>query len=111
MLSQNNTAYTRKDGILTAVSANVIAIEFASACTSQQIDIRNSDYRCGGRGPHCGPRVRRKNTGLRPAWVAPTAWVAPPPLPNSSVGRSGERCWNLADRPSSPHVKSSSLGH
>jgi hypothetical protein len=42
---------------------------------------RSAAPHCGGRGPHCRPRVRRKNTALRPAWVAPTAWVAPPPLP------------------------------
>ena len=39
---------------------------------------------CGGRGPHCDTRVRHARTALRgpsaAAWVAPTAWVAPPPL-------------------------------
>ena len=44
---------------------------------------------CGGRGPHCDTRVRHARTALRgpsaAAWVAPTAWVAPPPLPTDST--------------------------
>ena len=43
---------------------------------------------CGGRGPHCDTRVRHARTALRgpsaAAWVAPTAWVAPPPLPTGN---------------------------